>query len=34
MFKPDDGMAYWEKPKDREARSQTARRSRGSDDQA
>ena len=34
MLKPDDGMAYWEKQKDREARSQTARRSRASDDQA
>jgi pyocin large subunit-like protein len=37
MFKPDDGMAYWEKQKDREARSQSARagrRSRSSDDQA
>ena len=37
MFKPDDGMAYWEKQKDREARSQTARsgrKSRAGDDQA
>jgi len=36
MFKPDDGMAYWEKQKDREARSQSARsgRRRSSDDQA
>jgi pyocin large subunit-like protein len=37
MFKPDDGMAYWEKQKDREERSQTARsgrRSRSADDQA
>jgi pyocin large subunit-like protein len=37
MFKPDDGMAYWEKQKDREARSQSARagrRSRNADDQA
>ncbi len=37
MFKPDDGMAYWEKQKDREERSQSARssrRSRNSDDQA
>ena len=36
MFKPDDGMAYWEKQKDREERSQTARsgrRSRSADDQ-
>jgi len=28
MFKPDDGMAYWEKQKDREARSQSARSNR------
>ena len=37
MFKPDDGMAYWEKQKDREARSQSARSNRKSkyaDDQA
>jgi pyocin large subunit-like protein len=37
MFKPDDGMAYWEKQKDREARGQSARSSRKSkyaDDQA
>lgn len=36
MFKPDDGMAYWQKQKDREANSQTARggRRRSSDDQA
>ena len=36
MFKPDDGMAYWEKQKDREARSQTAGsgRRKSSDDQA
>ena len=36
MFKPDDGMAYWEKQKDREAHGQTARggRRRSSDDQA
>ena len=37
MFKPDDGMAYWEKQKDREAHSQSARSSRTSnsaDDQA
>jgi pyocin large subunit-like protein len=36
MFKPDDGMAYWEKQKDREERSQTARsgrKSRYADDQ-
>ena len=25
MFKPDDGMAYWEKQKDRESKRQTAR---------
>jgi pyocin large subunit-like protein len=25
MFKPDDGMAYWEKQKDRESHRQTAR---------
>ena len=30
MFKPDDGMAYWEKQKDREARSQQARSNRRS----
>ena len=30
MFKPDDGMAYWEKQKDREERSQTARSGRKS----
>ena len=37
MFKPDEGMAYWEKQKDREARSQSARagrRSKSNDDQA
>jgi pyocin large subunit-like protein len=37
MFKPDDGMAYWEKQKDREARGQSARSGRKSkyaDDQA
>ncbi|MDB5465130.1 MAG: hypothetical protein JWP23_3519 [Phenylobacterium sp.] len=37
MFKPDDGMAYWEKQKDREAHSQSARsggRSKSADDQA
>jgi len=38
MFKPDDGMAYWEKQKDRESRSQSARSGRRSrsaaDDQA
>ena len=30
MFKPDDGMAYWEKQKDREEHSQTARAGRKS----
>jgi len=37
MFKPDEGMAYWEKQKDREAHSQSARsgrKSNGADDQA
>jgi len=35
MFKPDDGAAYWQKQKDREAKSQTAsRRSRSADDDA
>ncbi len=37
MFKPDDGMAYWQKQKDREERSQSARsgrRSKNTDDQA
>jgi pyocin large subunit-like protein len=28
MFKPDDGMAYWEKQKDREERSQASRSNR------
>jgi pyocin large subunit-like protein len=32
MFKPDEGMAYWEEQKAREAKRQTARRSRGRDD--
>lgn len=32
MFKPDDGMAYWEEQKAREARRQTTRRSRDDDD--
>jgi hypothetical protein len=32
MFKPDEGMAYWEEQKSREARRQTARRSRSDDD--
>lgn len=30
MFKPDDGMAYWQKQKDREERGQTARSGRRS----
>jgi len=37
MFKPDEGMAYWEKQKDREAHSQSARsgrKSNSADDQA
>jgi pyocin large subunit-like protein len=37
MFKPDDGAAYWQEQKDREARRQTARaekKSKGSDDDA
>ena len=29
MFKPDDGMAYWQKQKDQESKRQTARRSKG-----
>lgn len=33
MFKPDDGMAYWQKQKARETERQTARRGR-SDDEA
>lgn len=32
MFKPDDGMAYWNEQKAREARRQTARGGRGGDD--
>lgn len=32
MFKPDGGMAYWQKQKDSEARHQSARRSRGGSD--
>jgi pyocin large subunit-like protein len=32
MFKPDDGIAYWEAEKTREARRQTARRARTADD--
>jgi pyocin large subunit-like protein len=35
MFKPDDGMAYWQKQKDREDKRQTAsRRSKSADDDA
>ena len=35
MFKPDDGPAYWQKQKDREAKAQTAsRRSRSADGDA
>ena len=34
MFKPDEGMAYWEEQKAREAKRQTARRNRGTDDEA
>jgi pyocin large subunit-like protein len=37
MFKPDDGAAYWQQQKDREAKRQTARAekpSHGSDDEA
>jgi len=33
MFKPDDGMAYWEEQKQREEKQQSARR-RGRDDEA
>lgn len=32
MFKPDDGMAYWEQQKAREARRSASRRDRGDDD--
>ena len=32
MFKPDDGMAYWDKQKDREQHRQASRRSKRSDD--
>lgn len=32
MFKPDDGMAYWEQQKAREARSQANRRNRDDDE--
>jgi pyocin large subunit-like protein len=34
MFKPDDGMVYWQKQKDREARRQTTSRRRSTDDGA
>jgi len=34
MFKPDEGMAYWDEQKAREAKRQTARRNRGDDDEA
>jgi pyocin large subunit-like protein len=34
MFKPDDGAAYWQTQKDREAKRQTARRRTSSDDEA
>ena len=34
MFKPDDGLAYWEQQKARETKRQTARRGRESDDEA
>ena len=34
MFKPDDGMAYWEQQKSRESKRQTARSGRGKDDEA
>jgi pyocin large subunit-like protein len=34
MFKPDDGMAYWEEQKAREARRQTATRNRRDRDDA
>ena len=32
MFKPDDGMTYWEQQKARETKRQTARRNRADDD--
>lgn len=32
MFKPDDGMAYWERQKERETQSASSGRSRRSDD--
>ena len=31
MFKPDEGMAYWEEQKAREAKRQASRRSRDDD---
>lgn len=34
MFKPDDGMAYWEKQKDREQHRVASRKSRRNDDEA
>lgn len=34
MFKPDDGMAYWEQQKAREARRQASRRDRADDEEA
>lgn len=34
MFKPDDGMAYWEEQKAREARRQASGRSRADDEEA
>lgn len=34
MFKPDEGMAYWEEQKAREARRQASRRSRADDEEA
>lgn len=34
MFKPDEGMAYWQEQKAREARRETARRAKGADDDA
>ncbi|HZZ34874.1 MAG TPA: hypothetical protein VFE03_04050 [Caulobacteraceae bacterium] len=34
MFKPNEGMAYWDEQKAREAKRQTARRNRADDDEA
>lgn len=34
MFKPDEGMAYWEEQKAREARRQASRRNRPADEEA